>query len=162
MTSGEAPHLRDEESSFAQALAQTEEPLRRALVAAYGLEVGVETAADARRWAWEHREKWLAMENPAGYLFRVGQSAARQYRREPVILPPAGVSGDGMPIAPELPAALASLSARQRAAVILVHAHGYPLTEAAAILGLSVSTLRNHLERGLRGLRRLLEETGDA
>ncbi len=56
-------------------------------------------------------------------------------------------------IDPRLPAALAGLSARQRAAVLLVHAHGWTQTEAADALGCGVSSLRNHLERGMRRLR---------
>lgn len=32
-------------------------------------------------WGWEHAGELAAMTNPAGYLFRVGQSAARRYRK---------------------------------------------------------------------------------
>ena len=31
--------------------------VRRGLVATYGVDVGTEAAADARAWAWEHRER---------------------------------------------------------------------------------------------------------
>ncbi len=56
-------------------------------------------------------------------------------------------------IDPRLPHALAGLSNQQRAAVLLVHAHGWTLAETAAALGCGVSTVRNHLERGMRRLR---------
>ena len=59
--------------------------LRRVLVAHYGLDVGVEAAADALAYAWERWERVSTMENPTGYLVRVGQSAARRYRRRPVV-----------------------------------------------------------------------------
>jgi DNA-directed RNA polymerase specialized sigma24 family protein len=59
-------------------------------------------------------------------------------------------------IDPRLPGALAALSARQRAAVLLVHAHGWTYDDAAGALGCSVSTLRNHLDRGMRRLRSTL------
>ena len=40
--------------------------VRRALVAAYGLEVGTEAASDATAWAWEHRDALGSMKNPKG------------------------------------------------------------------------------------------------
>jgi RNA polymerase sigma-70 factor (ECF subfamily) len=137
--------------------------VRRALVAAYGVEVGSEAAADAMAYAWEHRERVRAMDNPAGLLYRVGQSAARKYRpRRPIALPMRPPGDEWDDVRPELPGALARLSERQRAAVLLVHAHGETLSDAAATLGMSVSTLRNHLARGMARLRALLGEVDDA
>jgi DNA-directed RNA polymerase specialized sigma24 family protein len=92
------------------------------------------------------------MDNPVGYLFRVGQSKSRRYRRRRVLLP-AVVDADLPDVDPRLPVALARLSPRQRAAVLLVHAHQFTYVEAAEALGCSVSTLRNHLDRGMRRLR---------
>ena len=137
--------------------------VRRALVAAYGLEVGTEAASDATAWAWEHRQELSAMKNPAGYVFRVGQSASRRYRRPAVRFPPAPPDREGDDeVDPRLPAALATLSPRQRGAVLLVHAHGYDLATAAQVLGCSVSSLRNHTARGLRHLRSQLGDESDA
>jgi DNA-directed RNA polymerase specialized sigma24 family protein len=139
------------------------ERVRRALVAAYGIEVGSEAAADAAAYAWEHWEKVQTMENPAGHLYRVGQSAARKYRpRRPIAMPMPPPGDEWADVLPDLPGALARLSGRQRAAVLLVHAHGETYTDAAATLGMSVSTLRNHLARGMKRLRALLEEVDDA
>lgn len=147
---------------FSDAIDELAPRVRRALVAAYGVEVGVEAAADATAWAWEHREELATMKNPAGYLYRVGQSAARRYRDRPVRLPEAPEArGDDVIIDPRLPVALEGLSQRQRSAVLLVHAHGYGLSEAAGVLGISVSALRNHLNRGLRHLRTALGEGDD-
>jgi RNA polymerase sigma-70 factor (ECF subfamily) len=135
----------------------------RALVAVYGVEIGVEAASDAMAWAWEHRQTLGEMKNPAGYLFRVGQSAARRYRRSVVTFPPVLPSADqSSETDPRLPAALASLSSRQRGAVLLVHAHDYDLATAAEVLGCSVSSLRNHLARALRRLRDQLGGESDA
>jgi DNA-directed RNA polymerase specialized sigma24 family protein len=67
--------------------------------------------------------------------------------------PPADLGDSG------LEAALSRLTLHQRVAVVLVHGFAYPLAEAAAVLGCSVSTLRNHLDRGLTRLRRDLDET---
>jgi len=46
--------------------------LHRALVAAYGLDVGVDAAAEAMVWAYARRDEVVAMDNPLGYLYRVG------------------------------------------------------------------------------------------
>ena len=94
------------------------------------------------------------MRNPGGYLYRVGQSAARRYRRRQAAMPDPG--GPPQPADVDLERALLTLSPRQRAAVLLVHGHGYTLEEAASAMGCSVSTLRNHIRRGLDGLRRRL------
>jgi RNA polymerase sigma factor (sigma-70 family) len=131
--------------------------LRRAFVAMYGWDVGHDVAADVLAYGFEHWERVRSMRNPAGYLFRVGQSRSRGYRRKPVAFPPVPSEARDE-IAYDLPAAIARLSPRQRLAVVLVHAHGYTLTAAAEILGVSTSTLRNHLERGLRHLREDLRE----
>lgn len=148
---------------FARLVEEVEPKLRRALVAAYGPEGGREAAADALAWAWEHLERLSDVENVAGYLFRVGQSAARRTRRwrrfETPVERPDGLWGTDAPGRwdHELVAALAKLTSRQRVAVVLVHGYGYGLADAAAVIGCGVSSLRNHLDRGLRHVRRDLE-----
>jgi RNA polymerase sigma factor (sigma-70 family) len=140
------------EERFSQFAAETEPKLRRALVAWYGLEVGSEATADALAFAWERWDAIQEMANPVGYLFRVGQSRSRRYRRRTPLLPP--VPTEELPeIDPRLPSALAALSKRQRTAVLLVHAYGWTHGEVAGALGCSESTVRNHLERGVRRLR---------
>jgi RNA polymerase sigma factor (sigma-70 family) len=68
------------------------------------------------------------------------------------LLPP--VPTEELPeIDPRLPSALAALSKRQRTAVLLVHAYGWTHGEVAGALGCSESTVRNHLDRGVRRLR---------
>jgi RNA polymerase sigma factor (sigma-70 family) len=140
------------EERFARFASDVEPRLRRALVAWYGVEVGPEATADALAFAWERWESVEAMANPVGYLFRVGQSRSRRYRRRAPLLPAVPVA-EFPEIDPRLPGALAGLSRQQRAAVLLVHAHEWTQTEAADALGCSVSTVRNHLERGMRRLR---------
>jgi RNA polymerase sigma-70 factor (ECF subfamily) len=58
----------------------------------------------------------------------------------------------------ELVVALAKLSPKQRSAMVLHHAAGYPLREVAAILGSTTGAVKVHLARGRRRLRELLEE----
>jgi RNA polymerase sigma-70 factor (ECF subfamily) len=133
--------------------------LRRALVARYGVELGVEACAEATAWAWANRERLLAMANPVGYLFRVGQTAVRTHTRwQRAPLYPAEPGPTELPVPDTgLATALAALTPDQRAAVMLVHAHGYRYAEAAELLDIPVSTLKNHLHRGAKRLRRILE-----
>jgi DNA-directed RNA polymerase specialized sigma24 family protein len=137
--------------------AQALHRLRQALMARYGDEVGLEAYQDAVAYAWEHRQRLFVMENPIGYLFRVAQTSVRRQRRasRAVGLPPAAPAS--LPeVEPQLVAALEQLSDMQRAAVLLVHAHGWTLDDAAGVLGVGRSTVRNHLARGLERLRRRL------
>jgi DNA-directed RNA polymerase specialized sigma24 family protein len=134
--------------------------LRTALTAHYGPEIGADAAGEALAYAWEHWGRLAAMANPAGYLFRVGQTAAQadlRRGRTPDLPPVPAQLLDA--VDPELPRALLALTDQQRGAVLLVHAHGWTLAEAAGALGVRVPTLRNHLTRGLRRLRHLLGDS---
>lgn len=141
-------------TDFEAFVVTTEPPLRRALVAAYGYEDGREAAAEALAYAWEHWPRVREMPNAAGYLFRVARTSAargRRWRRPPPLL--ALPEGGDYGFEPGLPAALAALSERQRIAVVLVHGFGYTLREVAGLTGVKITTVQNHLERGLRKLR---------
>ena len=50
----------------------------------------------------------------------------------------------------------------QRQVVYLVEGFGWGLTDTARILDVSVSTVRNHLARGMARLRATLEVQSDA
>ena len=144
--------------SFETFIASAEPRLRRAFVARFGVEHGNDVTADVLAYAWEHWETLVTTANPVGYLYRVGQSRARRYRRwaRPVEFPMER-SLPGTSVDPRLGAALSRLSADQRVAVILVHSYGWTYAEAAEALGTPVSTFRNHLQRGMTRLRTILE-----
>src|SRR5215831_4708514 len=129
---------------------ENEPKLRHALVAAYGFEDGRDAAAEALAYAWEHWERLRDITNLPGYLFRVAQSRRRR-RRIPVIWDSPGWAEHRFE--PGLPGALASLSQRQRLAVVLVHGYGCTLREVAELTGVRQTTVQNHLERGLARLR---------
>src|SRR3954466_13466443 len=76
-------------SAFEQFVETTGARLRVALVARYGVDVGVEASADALAYAWEHWPRVSAMANAGGYLFRVGQTSARRQARlrQPPLFP---------------------------------------------------------------------------
>lgn len=59
-------------------------------------------------------------------------------------------------------AALATLPADQRAALVLVDMEGYPVSEVAAILGCAVGTVKSRCSRGRTRLARLLDLEGYA
>ena len=149
--------MADEGGGFEQFVAEVEPRLRRALVATYGAQVGREATVDALGYAWEHRERLRSWANPTGYLYRVGQTSARRQLRP---LPAAWPIDPGEPPAfePGLGPALTALSEQQRAVVVLVHGYGWSQPEVAALLEISASTVRNHLDRALRRLRKTLEE----
>ena len=56
----------------------------------------------------------------------------------------------------DLVIALASLSEKQRAAVVLHDAAGYPNKEVAAIIGSTTAAVKVHVARARRRLRELL------
>lgn len=134
--------------------------LSRAFVAAGGYERGQEALAEALAWAWEHFDELQAMDNPAGYLYRVGQSRTRRRRRSAMFPAP---GQDGIPdVEPRLTTALESLSERQRVCVVLVYAFGWSYQEVAELLGLSRSSVQNHVERALAHLRHVIGVVSDA
>ncbi|MFV1971265.1 MAG: RNA polymerase sigma factor [Acidimicrobiia bacterium] len=124
-----------------------------AFAAAYGPELGREATAEAVAYAWENWERLSSMSNPVGFLYRVGQSRVRRHRSStPPVAPE--VSSEREPwIEPGLPAALASLSERQRVAVVLVEGFGWTQIEVAELTGVSRSSVQKHLGRGLAKLR---------
>ncbi|MGH1490226.1 MAG: RNA polymerase sigma factor [Acidimicrobiales bacterium] len=129
--------------------------LQHSLVAAHGLAIGSDAAQAALVYCWEHWSRVSTMDNPCGYLYRVGQNAARREYR------PVAASAIAEPVGqadfePGLVSALRDLTEHQRVAVLLIHGHGYRLAEVASMLDVSVSTIRNHLRRGTEKLRQNL------
>ena len=143
--------------SFTDFVDDVELRLRQALTAALGPEVGREASADALAYAWEHWERISVMENPVGYVYRVGQSrGGRMRRRRRVVLPP--VATERLPwVEPGLPAALARLSEKQRTVVLLLHSYEWTMSEVAGLLGVSKGTVQSYADRAMHGLRRRLK-----
>ena len=146
--------------SFERFAADAGPRLRYALVAAYGLEAGADAAAEAMAYAVEHWPQLATMSNPAGYLYRVGQTAARRGRVAMPLLPePDPVA---LPeIEPGLVPALNALSDQQRVVVVLVIGLQWRMSEVAELLDVSHSTVRTHLDRAMTQLRRALEGVHD-
>lgn len=144
-------------SSFEGFARLAERRLSIAFAAAYGPELGVEATSEALAYAWEHWDRVEQMENPIGYLYRVGQSRVRRFRwrRAPIApLPPPAAE---VWIEPALLAGLEALSAYQRVSVVLVDGFNWTQNEVAELLGISRSSVQKHRERALSKLRDALE-----
>ena len=102
---------------------------------------------DPERWIWRA-------------AFRIAAGELKDRRRAEVTL--TAVSYEMEEPARDLVVALGALSERQRAAVVLHDAAGYPAKEVARIVGSTEAAVRVHLMRGRRRLRELLREDEDA
>ncbi|WP_181809595.1 SigE family RNA polymerase sigma factor [Streptomyces shenzhenensis] len=110
----------------------------------------------------------IADEAPEAYVRKVmARAAARSARRRwwgerPVEeLPEVAVAGDMSATVAErsrLEAALALLTPRQRAAVVLRYYQDLPDRQVAEVLGCPVGTARSHAARGVARLRDLLAD----
>jgi RNA polymerase sigma-70 factor (ECF subfamily) len=140
----------DEREEFTSFFEDVEPRLRRALTAVRGHGDGREAAAEALTWAWEHWNQVRAMDNPAGYLYRVGVSRTRP-RSTPVI--PRSVPHLDSGFEPGLASALAGLSERQRTVIVLVHGCGWTYQEVADALGVTKGSVGTYVRRALAHLR---------
>lgn len=137
-----------------------EQRLRRALVARYGVEAGMDATSEALAYAWEHWPEVSTKSNPIGYLYRVAQTRVRRHHRW-------SRRGQNLPreTAPEvstsepaLPLALRRLRPEVRVAVVLVHGYAWSYAEVAELLDVPVTTVRNHVHRGTSRLKAELEK----
>lgn len=142
----------DQRTAFTAFVADVEPRLRRALVALRGRDLGRDATAEALAWAWEHWDQVQAMDNPAGYLYRVGVSRSREKR---VALLPWHDDSTAQ-FEPGLTPALGALTERQRTAVVLVHGCGWSYTEVAEAIGVTKSSVGTHVARGMDQLRTAL------
>lgn len=140
--------------------AHAEQRLRRALVTRYGVEIGMDATSEALAYAWAHWDEVSEMSNPLGYLYRVAQTTVRRHhrwsRRGPSL--PRETAPEVSTTDPELPAALRRLRPEVRVAVVLVHGYAWSYAEVAALLDVPVTTVRNHVHRGITRLRNELEK----
>jgi RNA polymerase sigma-70 factor (ECF subfamily) len=132
--------------------------LKQSLIAALGGEVGREAAAEALAWAWENWPRLRTMDNPAGYLYRLGRNRGISVlRKRPVFPMPRGGQSETPWVEPGLPAALSRLSEMQRISVLLIHGFGWTFREVASHLGVTIGTVQTHLDRAMTKLRNELK-----
>ncbi len=150
--------LRDETvvGQFSDFLTSNEPGLRRALTAAHGNEIGREATAEALAYAWEHWDRLRRLDNPAGYVFRVGQGKARRMRRQSRSLTDIEVTSSEPWFEPRLTLAMGKLSERQRVVVSLLHGFDWSMSEVAALIGISKASVQTHEARAMKTLKREL------
>jgi RNA polymerase sigma-70 factor, ECF subfamily len=111
-------------------------------------------------------ERWDrvgSFDDPEAYLYRIAMNAFRsRYRRSVVAAKRTLRVGsapdpiDAVDVHDEAIRALATLTDRQRAAVVLTDLLGYSSEEAARMLGVGPSTVRAHASHGRAALRQTL------
>jgi RNA polymerase sigma factor (sigma-70 family) len=117
---------------------------------------------------WERWNRVSGLEDPTGYLYRTAMNAfrsryrraARAARRVVGLAPPA----DPFEAADErdlVARALAKLSRRQRAALVLTEVLGYGSEEAGRVLGVKAVTARVLASQARAALRAMLERTDE-
>jgi RNA polymerase sigma factor (sigma-70 family) len=108
--------------------------------------------------------KWPAVRDQRGYLFTSVLNEARMHHRstmrrrarEARAAQPEGVVEPD--VRPEVLEAVARLSLRQRAVVVLTYWHDLHERETAELLGISVGTVRRHLARAHEKLRGVIDD----
>lgn len=155
---GEAgPRTSEDDDGFAAFVDEVGPRVRRVLVPVAGPDAARDATTDALVHAWRHWARVRAMSNPAGYVYTVARSRLPRRLPRTVALPAGLVGTDRFPdVEPGLARALAALPERQRVAVYLQVGCRWSTPEVADLLGVSVSTVRNHTGRGLIRLRREL------
>jgi RNA polymerase sigma-70 factor (ECF subfamily) len=105
------------------------------------------------------------MNDPRGYLYRTAMNALRSRYRRAVAAAKRSVGmlrpDDAFAAIDERDAtmrALATLSSRQRAAVVLIDLLGFPSKEAARMLGIRASTVRMHVSRAHAALKETMQD----
>ena len=142
--------------TFTDFVVRVEPRVRRALSAAFGSQAGRDATAEALLVAWKNWDRVAAMDNPSGYLYRVGSNEARR-SRQTALAKDFSDATERIPwIEPKLAPALAALSEQQRTVIALVHGFEWSLGEVANLLGISKSTVRTHEQRAIESLQRLL------
>lgn len=125
-----------------------------------------ELAQDAFLSVYEHWDRVAEMDDPTGYLYRTAMNAFRSWHRRSALAAKRALgltrADDAISQIEEQDVvirALASLTARQRAAVVLIDFMGYSSEEAGRMLGIRASTVRTHAERAHRDLKARMDRS---
>ena len=120
-----------------------------------------EVTQDAFIEIWERWERVRTMESPAGYLYRTAMNGYRKRRRRAAMAirhavgaAPREDAFDAADARQVVRAALAALTPRQRAALVLTGLLGYTSEEAGSAMGIRSSTVRVLASQGRAALAR--------
>jgi RNA polymerase sigma-70 factor, ECF subfamily len=119
-----------------------------------------ELTQDAFLALWERWDRVAAMENPTGYLYRTAMNAFRKARRRAAValrrVVGMGPEQDAFAAADArqvVAAALAGLSRRQRAALVMTELLGFSSEEAGTALGIKPVTVRVLASQGRAAMK---------
>jgi DNA-directed RNA polymerase specialized sigma24 family protein len=120
-----------------------------------------EAVDEAMARAYQRWNRVQALDNPGGWVYRVGLNWSRSILRRalrpaPVWVTGAGTFIDGGGLDPTIDRALAQLSIEQRAVVVCRLLIGYSEAQTAAALGLRPGTVKSRLARATARLQSLL------
>jgi RNA polymerase sigma factor (sigma-70 family) len=125
-----------------------------------------ELTQDSFLAVWERWDRVAVMENPAGYLYRTAMNAFRRRRRRAALAvrravtfrsdPDVFAAADARQVVAR---ALAQLSKRQRAALVLTELLGFSSEEAGRALGIKAVTVRVLASQGRDAMRRSMERS---
>jgi RNA polymerase sigma-70 factor (ECF subfamily) len=141
---------------FATFYTGSRDPVAKALTVLLGnQDLAVEAVDEAMARAYQRWSRVGALDNPAGWVYRVALnwslSALRQHRRPPPPGPlrtmPAPEAGE-----PDVIRALAELDVRQRAVVVCRYLLGWSEAETATALRAPIGTVKSRLHRATRQL----------
>jgi RNA polymerase sigma-70 factor (ECF subfamily) len=125
-----------------------------------------EIAQDAFLAAWERWDRVSAMDNPAGYVFTAAMNLFRKRYRRAVLAARKAVRpelrADDFAAAEDrevVRCALAKLTPRQRAAMVMTELLSFSSEEAGAILGVRAGTIRSLVTQGRHAFRDSTEAT---
>ena len=124
-----------------------------------------EIMQDAFLALWERWERVGTFQDPTGYLYRTAMNVFRKRTRRAALalrralsLAPDPVPFGEIDEQQDVVAALAELTPRQRAALVLTDVMHYSSEEAGRALGVTAGTVRGLASRGRENLRRQVGE----
>jgi RNA polymerase sigma-70 factor (ECF subfamily) len=137
--------------------AREHQTLARALALALGdRELGRDAAAEALTRAWSRWSSVSQMDNPAGWVYRVGlnwgRSRLRRWRREDVTAFPPDLGASTAEYDDRLAAALATLSPEHRSVVVARFYLDWSEAATADALDIPPGTVKSRLSRALSQL----------
>jgi RNA polymerase sigma factor (sigma-70 family) len=124
-----------------------------------------ELTQDAFLSVFERWDRVGSMDDPTGYLYRTAMNAFRSWHRRASLRAKRTIgliaTDDGIAVIEADDAvvrALAPLSPRKRAAVVLIDLLGYSSEEAGHMLGIRAATVRTHVSRAHADLKASIGE----
>jgi RNA polymerase sigma-70 factor, ECF subfamily len=148
--------------------AEHERLLRALFIVTGNAEEADELMQDAFVAVWERWDRVGAMHDPTGYLYRTAMNrfrsrlrsakaaARRMVRADPPSDPFEAVEDRDLVVR-----ALAGLSVRQRAALVLIELLDFDSEQAARILGIKAAAARALASQGRAALRRIVEQSDE-